>query len=163
MTGVRKHWKGNSDNLTPMTPEPNRPLDQEELRREMALSNGVGGQKFLIDLYDQDFVRGLRKVMEQLLNEYLVSPDKVMALHPEMDRDLAESSARGMNLAILTRNYKGRIGHTRIGSTDMQQVIAGTGLATLEGLNAVALSLNLPVQQIIYDARVQGMLPEGGD
>jgi hypothetical protein len=133
--------------------------DRSRRFRQTVDSLGVGGAKFISECEDDDFLRGLRMAMQEIVDETLVSAQAMQGLHPGIDSELAKSLASTVSLAIIVKSYHSKIGHTRIGPTDFTQVIAGTRMATYEGLNGIALAVNKSVREIVERARVLALLP----
>jgi len=140
-----------------MPPE-NDPLNA--LRR-MAEDNGLAGQKLLVGVEGPDFLRGLRVVLGRMVAAELVSVKAVEQLHPEIDKDFATSLAHTINLALLTHRYRSKLdGPSPLGVSDIQQVLAGTSVASREALSAISLALETSSKEIIKQARIAAMLPD---
>ncbi len=110
----------------------------------------------LVEAHGEAVLSGLRTVVDCMMRAELVTPEAVMALHPQLDRALAESFATSMSLSILAGRVRERDKDSRISTSDLQQVLAGTRSATVAALHAVALGFGVPVDDLIANARILG-------
>lgn len=135
-----------------MNPDPNPNPDPEKLRRELAEDLGLGPGTFLDRKLDQELLPHIGRELRELIREKLVKPEQVKNLHPEISDIRAQVTADELNRGILRDVIERELG-IRVQTSDIQQPIAGSLVATSQSLAQVCFALGTSSSKIIEQAR----------
>jgi hypothetical protein len=136
---------------------PDKGHDPEEIHRLMAEDFGLQGRRFLHENESRETIQALGSLLsEHLLSQY-VSPEKMRNLHPSVTEEIAEREAYSLSRGLLWNDIATMIEEGRpISMSDMDQVFAGTTMASREALVTICLGLGLRTSEILEKARALG-------
>lgn len=136
---------------------PDKGPDPEEIHRLMAEDFGLQGRRFLHENESRETIQALGRLLtENLLSQY-VSPEKMRSLHSSVTEEIAEREAFSFSKQLLFNDIATMMEEGRpISMSDMDQVFAGTTVASREALVTICLGLGLRTSEMLEKARALG-------
>lgn len=142
-----------------MGPEfnPKREPNRDDMPRLMAEDFGLEGRRFLHQNESNETIEALGQILTaELLSRY-VCVEEVKALHSSITDEMAQREAFGLSKQLLWGEVKEMLDKgAPISMSDMDQVFAGSAMATREALVTVCLGMGLRTGEVLEEARARG-------
>ncbi len=128
--------------------EPPKNHPRELVEEEFGLDRG----SFLDEKIEPELLPFVGRELRERIRNQLVTAEHVKNLHPEISSSTAESTAHQLSIAVL-RDRIARELKITVGLSDIQQVVAGTFVASRQTLSQVSFALGASSQNIIEAAQ----------
>ncbi len=101
-------------------------------------------------------IRALGRIMRGALDEKLVTPHAVQALHPDIPLEMAEGCAYEISLSVVMARLRANSDCSPVHHSSLNQILGGTPSGRREALEALCRALDLSSAQVLQQARAEG-------
>ncbi|MGA1191927.1 MAG: hypothetical protein ACO3XO_06580 [Bdellovibrionota bacterium] len=132
--------------------EPSRESPKNHPRELVEEEFGLDRGSFLDEKIEPELLPYVGRELRERIRNQFVTAEHVKSLHPEISSPTADSTAHQLSIAIL-RDRIARELKITVGLSDIQQVVAGTFVASRQTLSQVSFALGASSQKIIEAAQ----------
>jgi len=120
---------------------------------------GVIAERLFVEQYDPDLLPFVSRLVRAAIHQEFIAPESVFELHSEMDRLDAGREADTINKQLILKRMGGILdGPVNVSPADLDQVMAGSSVMSLQALGYVCMSVRLSLTDTIKQAGTMLMI-----